>query len=50
MSAAPLIRDCGAASLPTVILVGTDGIVKDVIIGYNNDLASDVIQKMAVVQ
>lgn len=49
-SAHPLIRDCGAASLPAIILVGPDGIVRNVILGYNNDLASDVIQKMALIK
>lgn len=49
MSSSPLIRDCGAASLPTILLVGQDGIVKNVIIGYNKDLTSDVIQKMALI-
>lgn len=47
-SARSLARDCGAADFPVVILTGSDGIVKNVIIGYNNDLASDVIQKMTL--
>lgn len=50
MSARGLARDCGAASLPTVILVNKDGTVADVIIGYNNDIASDVIQKMTFIK
>lgn len=50
MSARGLARDCGAASLPTVLLVNKDGTVADVIIGYNNDIASDVIQKMTFIK
>lgn len=50
MSARPLVRDCGAASLPTIILVSEDGTVRNVILGFNNDLSSDVIQKMALMQ
>ncbi len=49
MGASPLARDCGAASLPAVIIADADGIVRNVIVGYNNDLASDVIQKMALI-
>ena len=49
MSAKPLTRDCGAASLPAVILADATGTVRNVIVGYNNDLASDVIQKMALI-
>lgn len=49
MGAKPLVRDCGAASLPAVILCNTQGIVENVILGFNNDLTSDVIQKMALI-
>lgn len=49
MGARPLVRDCGAASLPAVIICDASGIVRNAIIGYNNDLASDVIQKMALI-
>lgn len=50
MSARPLARDCGASSFPAFVIVGKDGIVKNVIVGFNKDLTSDVIQKMAVMQ
>ncbi len=50
MSARSLARDCGASTLPAFIIVGKDGIVKNVIVGFNNSLASDVIQKMAVME
>lgn len=49
MSAKPLVRDCGAASLPAIILVDADGVVRNIVVGYNNNLASDVIQKMALI-
>lgn len=44
-SAKSLCRDLGAATLPAIILIKEDGTVADVIIGYNNELAADVIQK-----
>lgn len=47
MSAKPLARDCGATSFPTLIICRPDGTVSDVILGYNNDLSSVVIQKAA---
>lgn len=49
VNAASLIRDCGAASLPVVIMVGQDGTVGDVILGYNKNLDSLVIQKMTLI-
>lgn len=49
MGARPLVRDCGAATLPAVILCDASGTVRNALIGYNNDLASDVIQKMALI-
>lgn len=48
-SARGIARDMGAAQLPAVILVRPDSTVADVIVGYNNDLASVVIQKMALI-
>lgn len=48
MSGRGLIRDCGAAMLPAILLVDSKGTVQDVIIGFNNDLAADVIQKMTL--
>ena len=46
MSARGLARDCGASSLPVIIICREDGTVASVIVGFNNNLASDVIQKM----
>lgn len=50
ISARALARDCGAASLPALLLVDRQGTVGNVILGYNKDLVSDVIQKMALVR
>lgn len=46
ISARGLARDCGASSLPALIIVRQDGMVDSVIVGFNNNLCSDVIQKM----
>lgn len=48
MGARALARDSGAATLPVIILAGSDGRVADVVIGDNKDLTSVVIQKMAL--
>lgn len=50
MSAAALQRDCGAATLPAIIIADRSGLVTNVILGFNNDLAEDVIQKMALIR
>lgn len=47
-SARGVARDMGAAQLPSVLLVNADSTVADVIVGYNNNLSSVVIQKMAL--
>lgn len=46
LSARGLARDCGATSLPVLIISRPDGTVASVIVGFNNNLRSDVIQKM----
>ena len=39
-------RDCGVAQItPVVIFTGTDGVVRDYVVGYNQDMPSLVIQK-----
>lgn len=48
MSARSLARDCGASSLPATIIVRPDGTVADVMLGYNKDAPSVVIQKVAL--
>ncbi|MDE5745824.1 MAG: hypothetical protein K2H84_09275, partial [Paramuribaculum sp.] len=48
-SARTLARDLGAAELPALLIVNTAGIVKDITVGYNNDLSSSVIQNIALI-
>lgn len=50
MNSRALARDCGAASLPAILLVDKDGVVQNVIIGFNKGLSSDVIQKMTLME
>lgn len=40
-----LATDCGVTGFPSIIIADKGGIVKNVIIGYNNNLKDDVIQK-----
>lgn len=49
-SARSLVRDCGVASLPVLIMARPDGTVADVVLGYNKDMPTVVIQKMALIQ
>lgn len=49
VNAARLARDCGAASLPVIIMTRRDGIVGDVALGFNKDLDKIVIQKMTLI-
>lgn len=49
-SARGLARDFGAASLPSILIVDSSSKVTDVIVGYNNDIATSVIQKIALQQ
>lgn len=49
VNAASLIRSCGAASLPAVIMARADGTVGDIVLGHNNDLDKLVIQKMTLI-
>lgn len=48
ISARPLARDCGTSVFPTVIAVRQNGIVDNVILGFNNNLVQDVIQSLAL--
>lgn len=48
MSAKSIARDCGVATFPITLICGTDGKINDVIIGFNKNLDSDVIQKTAI--
>ena len=50
LNARSLARDCGASSLPVVLVVDARGVVKKVILGYNPELATIVIQSVALAQ
>lgn len=50
MSARSLARDCGVASTPTVIIADRNGIVTDVIVGYNADMATSISQRMSLMR
>ena len=49
MNGKSLARDCGAASLPVVIMSDSKGKVKNVVLGFNNELGNVVLQTMALV-
>ena len=46
LNARSLARDCGATALPVVIVASTDGIVRNVVLGYNKDLSEIVLQSL----
>ncbi len=48
LSARSLARDCGATAFPAIIIADESGRVTNVMLGFNNSLASDVIQSVAV--
>lgn len=48
VSAGSLARSCGVALYPTLLIVGRDGKVADVVTGHNKELASTVIQKISL--
>lgn len=48
ISAKSLARDCGTAVFPTVMVVDREGVVTNVMLGFNNSLADDVIQSVAL--
>lgn len=49
-SARSLARDCGVADLPVILLINSGGIVENVILGFNNTLSTDVLQKMSIIK
>ncbi len=50
MNGKSLVRDCGVASMPVVIMTDTAGKVKNVVIGFNKELGNIVLQTMALVE
>ena len=49
MSAKSLARDCGTSVYPTVLVLGRNAKVENVILGFNNNLSEDVIQSIALI-
>ncbi|MDE7387926.1 MAG: hypothetical protein K2M97_01595 [Muribaculaceae bacterium] len=43
-----LMADCGAASLPVIMMADGEGVVRSVAIGVNNQLAADVIKMITL--
>lgn len=50
MNGKGLARDCGASSLPVLIMVNKDGVVKNVNLGANNEVQNIVLQTMALMK
>ncbi|MDE6396519.1 MAG: hypothetical protein K2K84_04545, partial [Muribaculaceae bacterium] len=50
INASSLSRDMGVTTRPTIVTVGSDGIISDIIIGVNKDLTDVVIQKMTLLE
>ncbi len=48
MNGRSLVRDCGAASLPVLIMADSKGKVRNVTLGLNKDLGNIVLQTMAL--
>ena len=43
-----VIREFGVTETPSIVIAGQTGRVVDVVVGYNKDLESDVIKKVAL--
>ncbi len=48
-NAVSLSRSLGVTTRPTILLIDSDGIIRDIIIGVNKDLSDVVIQKMTLI-
>ncbi|MCM1521943.1 MAG: hypothetical protein NC039_04750 [Muribaculaceae bacterium] len=46
LNARSLARDCGATDLPVVIVTDATGTVRNVVLGYNNNLSEIVLQSL----
>lgn len=46
LNAKHLATQCGITSTPTILIIDSRGTIKDVIIGYGNNLESEVMQRM----
>lgn len=49
MSARGLARDCGISDTPVIMICDRDTTVKDLMIGFNNDITDFVIQTVAMI-
>ena len=49
MSARGLARDCGVTDTPVIIICDRSAMVKDLMVGFNNDIVDFVIQKTALI-
>lgn len=43
-----VLREFGVTEMPSVVVANPAGLVSDVIVGFNKDLASDVVEKVAL--
>lgn len=50
MNGKALARDCGVSSLPVLIMVEKNGVVKNVNLGFNNQVENIVLQTMALMK
>ncbi|WP_286330154.1 hypothetical protein [Duncaniella freteri] len=48
INSSSLARDCGAASLPVILIADTSGTVRKVILGYTADLPTLILQSIAL--
>lgn len=46
---AALARDCGVTAMPVIVMADGSGVVKKVVLGFNNDLSDIVLQNMALI-
>lgn len=50
LSGRSLARDCGVTVFPTVMVCDSNGVVREVLLGFNRNLAENVIQAVALAQ
>ncbi|MDE6093460.1 MAG: hypothetical protein K2F61_01605, partial [Muribaculaceae bacterium] len=43
-----VLREFGVTEMPSVVVANPSGLVSDVIVGFNKDLQSDIIEKVAL--
>lgn len=50
LNARSLARECGATALPVVIIADKGGVVRNVMLGYNKDIAESVLQTLELLR